>query len=348
MIKSAPLKRKTQKKAIESDSESDTSVTQRPKKSVKRSESTRTTTKRGEDSSSDEETGIYCLIEFIGPVEQYNIVSEKAVYFDKNDRSTGKVKHLGKMHDVKILKTGSKDYIDRKAERYQNYLSLNTCDEVETSHSIKTTQALQPSQPKNSSNSSKSKDLSTPILTTIDIQESNIRIEESMPNQASSLAQLSTISIDTFNDFLKKIEERQKLREEDFEQMQKKIDALSNLKEKKSFIYNGQDLLDVEGYPTHVWAANCLKILFSSEETKNCVLVASSYTDRQACCPIKVKLLKDAMTYKYSMTGEKNDKVWRKIVDSFNTKGRGIKHQIKKATNTFLSKVGISSNSRND
>ncbi|RNA19098.1 hypothetical protein BpHYR1_049261 [Brachionus plicatilis] len=35
-----------------------------------------------------------------------------------------------------IIKTGSKDYVEKKAERYAHCLSINTCDEVETERQI--------------------------------------------------------------------------------------------------------------------------------------------------------------------------------------------------------------------
>ena len=50
------------------------------------------------------------------------------------------------------------------------------------------------------------------------------------------------------------------------------------------------------------------------------------------------------MLHKYNLSGEKQDKVWRKIIEAFNTKGRGIKHNIKRAANALISKVGLSMN----
>ncbi|RNA19100.1 hypothetical protein BpHYR1_049263 [Brachionus plicatilis] len=74
-------------------------------------------------------------------------------------------------------------------------------------------------------------------------------------------------------------------------------------------VYNGVDLLsDVDGYPIHIWATKCLDVLFTSEETKNCVLFI--------------------------------------IVDAFNTKGRRL-YSLKNALLDSLNVVEIAGYRRN-
>ncbi|CAF1112407.1 unnamed protein product, partial [Brachionus calyciflorus] len=99
-------------------------------------------------------------------------------------------------------------------------------------------------------------------------------------------------------------------------------------------VINGIDLIsDVHGYPAHQLAANCLKVIFSKEEAKNHVLVATKKSSRTPCCPHKVNLLKEALKFKYNFPAEKNHKV-----NAFNSKGRSFKAALKDATNNLIGK----------
>ena len=49
---------------------------------------------------------------------------------------------------------------------------------------------------------------------------------------------------------------------------------------------------DVDGYPAHIWAKNCLNVLFNPDETKNHVLVETKNTCRPPCDQTRVNLLK--------------------------------------------------------
>ncbi|CAF1045013.1 unnamed protein product [Brachionus calyciflorus] len=323
MSESAQTKRKfVQKNKLDSDSESEN---MRPKKTPKLNQKRKTLYL----SSDDEDTGIFCLVQFLDAVERFDVVEQKNIHFESGDMSSGKVKHLGKFFKVKILKTGSKDYIEKKAERYSYCLSLNTCDETETNKELQT------------SKSKSHNDKSLPInnVKSIILDESN------STSPVYQVPRSQTISLEEFNEFVKKTDERDHKQKQYLEKLEKKLEDISNIKEKKNFIFNGVDLIcDVDGYPIHVWAANCLEVLFTPEETKNCVLVKSKNSVRESCCPIKVKLLKEAMIFKYNLPPEKQDKVWRKIIDAFNTKGRGIKFNLKKAANALISRIGLVSN----
>ncbi|RMZ95291.1 hypothetical protein BpHYR1_031029 [Brachionus plicatilis] len=314
------------KEVILSDSESDSNENSKRKRPVKASvpakKATQNQALNSFSSTDDEDPELFNLVKYVDSVDRFDIIQNKVIYFDelinRENRKTGRVKHLGKFYDIIIIKTGSKDYMEKKAKRYAHCLSITTCDEVETERQIHVSKNL------HSKDNEIPKSNASRRVVSIDLNES-LRSESPQPDTTQS----SVNTLQLFEDFIKQTKEREVTQQQYLEEIEKKIENITQLRENKSFVYNGVDLLsDVDGYPIHIWASKCLDVLFTSEETKNCVLVKSTHSTRDFCCPIRVQLLKDALKYKYNLPGEKQDKIWRKIADAFNTKGRVIKHNM--------------------
>ena len=71
----------------------------------------------------------YCLVEYVDS-DEFSIVKLKTVTFDSDDSNFGSVNSRNKKsYRVRILKIGSKSYIEGKAQKYFNYLSLDTAEE---------------------------------------------------------------------------------------------------------------------------------------------------------------------------------------------------------------------------
>ncbi|CAF0888498.1 unnamed protein product [Brachionus calyciflorus] len=271
---------------------------------------------------------------------EYGIISEKQISLDDFDTKIGKVKHYSKAYNVKILKKGTYEFIEKIAEKYSFNLSLNTCDESETDRQIL--------------NSLRS----PPVVTTRNLMDHNLFDDENTPafevNQATNnafhegriqnlinaVARQPSSNHNDSSFFHTNLQSIFNNYQESLKNLEKRIEDLSRIQEPKSFIYNGVDLIkDINGYPAHQWAANCLKVLFTQDEAKDHVLVPTSKSNRPACCSIKVNLLKDALKYKYNFAPEKTDKVWKMVITAFNSRGRGFKSVLKNATNNLLHRI---------
>lgn len=106
MSKSTPLKRKhkSTQRIIDSDSDEEFTLQLKESKSIRRSESVVQINEQTEP----EDTGIFCLVQFVSKLTDYGIVAEKLISFDLDDPNIGKVKHYSKNYTVKILKKGFK------------------------------------------------------------------------------------------------------------------------------------------------------------------------------------------------------------------------------------------------
>ncbi|CAF0947315.1 unnamed protein product [Brachionus calyciflorus] len=342
MSKSTPLKRKlpssrNNQLPISSESDDDIQKIVRPK-----------TSKRllNQQPSNDvdldvqEDTGIFCLVQFLGKLSDYGIVAEKLITIDLDEPQIGKVKHYSKTYAVKILKKGTYEYVEMLAEKFKFNLSLNTSEESETDRQL---MMLKMSNTKNNTTSTKNaeqdimdknfleKEISSCSQNLNHCEPSiNLPVETSLPiiSQSQNIESLIRQNQDCLA--------RQ---QETINVLLKKVENLNKPLESKSFVINGIDLInDVHGYPAHQWAANCLKVIFTKEEAKNHVLVATKKSSRTPCCPNKVNLLKEALKFKYNFPAEKNDKVWKTIVNAFNSKGRSFKAALKDATNNLIGK----------
>ena len=67
----------------------------------------------------------------------------------------------------------------------------------------------------------------------------------------------------------------------------------------------------------------------------------SSKNNRGALSPNRVKLLKDAMKYKYAYSEEKASTTWKLISPNLNGKGRNIKYKLKSIANELKLRLRI-------
>jgi hypothetical protein len=109
--------------------------------------------------------------------------------------------------------------------------------------------------------------------------------------------------------------------------------------------YQGKDLvMDFHGKNLVRYALDVVEHLFTPEEIVDNVLEDSNKTVRGALDHERVKLLKEAVTLKYGLKGEKMDKAWNAIKSAVNQKGRNLKFKI--SVKCFLTK-SFKRNSKN-
>jgi len=78
------------------------------------------------DSSDDEEMcDLFYLIQYVDSNE-FSVVKNKQIKFDKNSTDTGKIKFKNQYYNINVLKRGTEAYVTSKAEKYQNKQSINT------------------------------------------------------------------------------------------------------------------------------------------------------------------------------------------------------------------------------
>ncbi|CAF0961121.1 unnamed protein product, partial [Brachionus calyciflorus] len=158
----------------------------------------------------------------------------------------------------------------------------------------------------------------------------------------SKINEATGISREAFENFKLEMDEKSKKQQNEYEKMFQELKKNYPLDTEK-FVYQDTDLIkDVSGHPAHIWATNCCKILFTEDEYKNNVLVSSSKTKRETCSPTRVKMLREALAFKYK-SFEKKEKIWKVVVIAFNTKGRGLKFAVQNSKELFRSKFGETS-----
>ena len=79
-----------------------------------------------EDVENDENQ--YYLVSYVDEDydDAYSVLANLQITFDQQNSKLGKVRERGIFYDVKILKSGSKEYINKKAESYRQKKSIET------------------------------------------------------------------------------------------------------------------------------------------------------------------------------------------------------------------------------
>jgi hypothetical protein len=77
------------------------------------------------DSSDDEMCDLYYLIQYVES-QEFSVVKNKQIKFDKNSNDSGQVKFQNRTYKIVVLKRGSEADMNKKAMRYQNKQPLST------------------------------------------------------------------------------------------------------------------------------------------------------------------------------------------------------------------------------
>ena len=128
-----------------------------------------------------------------------------------------------------------------------------------------------------------------------------------------------------------------------FEELERQLKK-AKLQQYSAFMYEEYNLVtDVDGATVGKWALNAAKILFTTEELIEHVLVSTNKSERpslQAKYPEKVKLLKEAMIARYNYDVPKASKYWSAVVYKINNSGRNSKY-VKSMKRRFMDTLGI-------
>jgi len=319
-------------------------------------------------SSSDEGEDDYHLVMF-EKNGSYSIVEDKNVKFVSNEAGESRVRvcHLGKWYDAKLLKTGALEYIQHKAKKYGNGLSIDTQHEEETNKRLKqmedewaskhspvktSTTAKATTSAKAFSCSSSSKATSSKKTSS---QRKSLGGEKNTTSLTSSLATQETHSMEIDESdneaenyiialarerlaraaLQREVNEMREIMESlrvDLGQVKENHAEASNRVE-----YQGKDLVrDFHGKNLVRYALELVEHMFTPEEIIDNVLEDSNKTMRGTLDHQRVKLIKDAVTIKYGLKGEKMDKAWSQIKSAVNQKGRNLKFKL--SVKYFLSK----------
>jgi hypothetical protein len=93
----------------------------------------RRTTRESDDS---EEEQIYHLVQFICDNSFSIVKDENLRYVSEQDKKV-RARHLGKWYDAELLKSGTHEYILRKAKYYQHGFDMETHNEEESNKRLK-------------------------------------------------------------------------------------------------------------------------------------------------------------------------------------------------------------------
>ena len=84
-------------------------------------------------------------------------------------------------------------------------------------------------------------------------------------------------------------------------------------------------IADCHGKEGVKYALDVAKKIFTKDELRDNVLLPSNATERGTLSPVRVKLLKTAVSKKFRYSPLKLEKVWRLVKTSINGMGRTIK-----------------------
>jgi uncharacterized protein YecE (DUF72 family) len=112
-----------------------------------------------------------------------------------------------------------------------------------------------------------------------------------------------------------------------------KVEAINqSVQQPKQFLYNDKCLVkDVHGHPTSAWLQKCFSHLFTDHEIKTSQFVKNGYSGRSGLDETRLKLLHEALLYKYKYSEEQNEKLWKKLKNYANQRGRNISYTEREA-----------------
>lgn len=87
-------------------------------------------------SDDDEDVDIWHLVVYAG-TNQFSVVRDDKIIIDKHDRKKGFVKDRNRQYECTILKSGSADYVNHKAERYERLESIETTSDERPTQKFK-------------------------------------------------------------------------------------------------------------------------------------------------------------------------------------------------------------------
>ena len=77
-----------------------------------------------------EQIDTYCIIDYIDlETSEFSVVKSDKIIFNNDDETYGTVRERNVDYKVKIIKKGSKEYIERKAAKYEKKASITTEEE---------------------------------------------------------------------------------------------------------------------------------------------------------------------------------------------------------------------------
>ena len=90
-------------------------------------------------SSEEEETGLFYLVEYlVAPYQnQISVLSERLIRIANQTNTEGRVRHLGKSYEVRIIYMGTESSCQHKSNNYSENLQLTTESEECTSKKAK-------------------------------------------------------------------------------------------------------------------------------------------------------------------------------------------------------------------
>lgn len=93
------------------------------------------------DDDTDEEQQLYHLVMFECD-QTYSVAKDENVKFISESDSRVRVRHYGKWYDAQLLKTGTHDYILKKAKFFQFGLSIDSNNEADSNKRLKCKSSL--------------------------------------------------------------------------------------------------------------------------------------------------------------------------------------------------------------
>ena len=315
---------------------------------------------------SDEEEQMYHLVLFDCD-KSYAIAKDENVRFLSESDNKVRVRHLGKWYEAKLLKSGTHQYILKKARLYQHDLDIDTHNEEDSNKRLKRMESewnllksskLSPtesssqarsSSPTKSPSPSKATTSSKPSTSKISVTRkkssiiqppANSLTSSSDPQEHMELDNAAESDCEAENYLAALMKERmaRKALQRQVDEMRETMEALrvdiGQVKEDHAEVsnrveYQGKDLVrDFHGKNLVRYALSLVDHLFTHEELMENVLEDSNKTMRGSLEHQRVSLLKEALTVKYGLKGEKLDKAWNTIKNAVNQKGRNLKFKI--------------------
>jgi hypothetical protein len=306
-----------------------------------------------------EDTGLNYLVMYDSG--EYGILTERFIHLDPLDFEKAKVYHKNKPYSVEIIRKGTYERIQEKAELFRNKLSINTSEEEASSKVLKNRQAEKkktrlyslesesekeedvddfmgdghmPKIKKQKTNATDSVKATNPPRSSKSPQKTPQR---SPPRTPPTLLPRSPPKNTASNSTVA----------EAIAEMQRQIATLTeaNLRSANTsrFVVTGVNG-DTKNIVEEIFGKNFVKwslavtcFLFTEDEIMESTLVPSDRTSRSFLNAEKVNLLRQAFVSKYKFDQVALDRAWSAVIKAVNNKGRNLK--LRRRTRNLLNQV---------